>query len=111
MAIFFDGINVSGSVDAMISAPEEQRAFETMKPDLVKRHPGQFAVFCERRLLGIYDSADDALAASSRAFDAGTLPEGADLFISEIAEQASLRVTARPYPRATSVRKRSVSAF
>jgi hypothetical protein len=94
----------------MISAPEEQRAFEAMKPDLVKSHPGRFAVLCGRRLLGVYDSVDEALAASSRAFDAGTVPEGADLFISEIAERASLRVTARPYPRGTRARKRAAAA-
>ena len=93
----------------MISAPEEQRAFEAMKAELVKNHPGRFAVVCGRRLLGVHDSVDEALAATSRAFDAGTLPEGADLFISEIAEQASLRVTARPYPRRSSARKRAAA--
>ena len=94
----------------MISAPEEQRAFEAMKPELVKSHAGRFAVVCGRRLLGVYDSVDEALAASSRAFDAGALPEGADLFISEIAEHASLRVTARPYPRSFEGRKRPAAA-
>jgi hypothetical protein len=93
----------------MISAPEEQRAFEAMKAELVKSHPGRFAVVCGRRLLGVYDSVDEALAASSRAFDAGALPESADLFISEIAEPASLRVTARPYPRGTSARRRAAA--
>ena len=93
----------------MISAPEEQRAFEAMKAELVKSDPGRFAVVCGRRLLGVYDSIDEALAASSRAFDAGTLPEGADLFISEIAERASLRVTARPYPRGFGGRKRAAA--
>jgi hypothetical protein len=83
----------------MTSAAEEQRAFETMKPDLVRSHPGRFAVVCGRRLLGIFESVDEALLASSREFDAGTLPEGAALFISEIAERVSLRVTARPYAR------------
>lgn len=81
-------------------ALEEQRTFEAMQPDLVRRHPGRFAVVCASRLLGVYESVDDALLASSRAFDAGGLPDGAPLLITELAEQAAVRVTARPYGRA-----------
>lgn len=79
---------------------EEQRAFEVMKPELLRSHPGRFAVLCGSRLLGIFGSVDEALLASSTEFDAGTLPEGAPVFISEIAERVSLRVTARPYTAA-----------
>ena len=81
---------------------EEQQAFEAMKPELVRSHPGGFAVMCGRRLVGVFESVDDALLASSRAFDAGSLPEGAPVFISEIAENVSLRVTARPFTAAES---------
>ena len=83
----------------MQSVSEEQRTFEAMRPDLVRRHPGRFAVVCASRLLGVYQSVDDALLACSRAFDAGGLPEGAPGLVSEIAEQVSVRVTARPYTR------------
>jgi hypothetical protein len=93
----------------MMSASEEQKVFEALKPELVRNHLGRFAVVCGRSLLGVYDSVDEALLASSREFDAGTLPEGAALFISEIAEQAALRVTARPYPKGEA-RGRAVAA-
>jgi|GEM_PF-1264852 len=76
---------------------EEQRAFEVLMPGLLRCHPGRFAVLCGQRLLGVFETVDDALLASSREFDAGRLPEGSPVFISEIAEQVSLRVTARPY--------------
>jgi hypothetical protein len=79
---------------------EEQRAFEVMKAELLRSHPGRFAVLCGRRLVGIFESVDEALLASSREFDAGNLPEGAPVFISEIAELVSLRVMARPYTTA-----------
>lgn len=74
--------------------------FESLRPDLVRSDPGRFAVVCGEKLLGIFESVDDALSASSRAFDAGELPEGAPILISEIAERASVRVMARPVPRA-----------
>jgi hypothetical protein len=76
---------------------EEQRAFEVLMPGLMRCHPGGFAVLCGQTLLGVFQTVDEALLASSREFDAGRLPEGAPVFISEIAEQVSLRVTARPY--------------
>jgi hypothetical protein len=78
---------------------EEQRVFESMRPDLVRSHPGQFAVVCGHKLLGVFESVDDALLASSVAFDAGGLPEGAAVLISEIAESVSVRVMARPSVR------------
>ena len=70
-----------------------------MKPELVRTHLGRFAVLCGTRLLGVYASVDEALLASSEAFDSGDLAEGESVFITEIAEHASLRVTAWPTPR------------
>ena len=64
----------------------EQSSFESIKPALVRSYPGRFAVVCGPRLLGVYDSVDDAFLASSRAFDGGALPEGAPLLITELAE-------------------------
>ena len=87
----------------MDSVSEEQRTFEAMKRDLVRSHPGRFAVICGPRLLGIFESIDEALLASSRAFDAGQLPEGRPVLVSEIAELVSVRVTARPYSRQKAV--------
>jgi len=80
-------------------AVAEKNAFEQMKAELVRKHPGQFAVVCGRRLIGVYATVDDALLASSRLFAAGILPEGAAMYISEIADKASLKVTARPFTR------------
>ena len=50
------------------------------------------------------------MLASSREFDAGHLPEGAPVFISEIAERVSLRVTARPYTPAESLEHAELNA-
>lgn len=83
----------------MAAAPGDLRLFERLKPDLVKHYPGQFAVICRGRLLGIFESVDDALMTSSQAFDDGSLPEGAAVLISEIADRVSVRVTATPHPR------------
>jgi hypothetical protein len=83
----------------MKSALVAQQAFEELKAELVRTHPGRFAVFCGGRLLGVFASVDDALLASSMAFDSGDLTEGESVFITEIAERASLRVTAWPTPR------------
>lgn len=74
--------------------------FESLRPELMRSDLGRFAVVCGERLLGIFPSVDEALSASSRAFDAGELPEGAPVLISEIAERASMRVLAQPVPRA-----------
>lgn len=85
---------------ALDGVSEEQRTFEALQADLVRTDPGRFAVVCGQKLLGVYESIDDALLASSRAFDAHTLPEGAPVLITEIAECVSVRVMARPYARA-----------
>ena len=76
-----------------------QRAFEKLKPELVRTDPGRFAVLCGGRLLGVFETVDEALLASSLAFDSGELTEGESVFITEIAENASLRVTAWPYSK------------
>jgi hypothetical protein len=83
----------------MKSALAAQKAFEKLKPELVRTHPGRFAVLCGGRFMGVFASVDEALLASSEAFDSGDLAEGDSVFITEIAENASLRVTAWPTPR------------
>jgi len=74
-------------------------AFEAMKDDLLRLHPGGFAVVCGRRLVGTFGSVEDAMAATSRAFDAGALPPGAPILISEIAAKVTIRVMATPHVR------------
>jgi len=85
---------------ALDGVEDEEQVFEALRPDLVRTDPGRFAVVCGGQLLGIFESVDEAFSASSRAFDAGQLPEGAPVLISEIAEQISVRVLARPVLRA-----------
>jgi hypothetical protein len=81
---------------------DENATFESLKADLVRRYPGQFAVLCGDSLLGVYDTVDDALMAVSSAFDERSLPEAVPVLISEIADPVTVRVTARPYPREAS---------
>ena len=76
------------------------RYFESLRPDLVRSHPGQFAVLCGRRLVGVFKTVDDAFLACSRAFEAGALPEADAIVIAEIAELISVCVSARPMPGA-----------
>lgn len=87
---------------ALEGVSDEERVFESMRSDLLRTDPGRFALVCGGRLLGIFVSVDEALSAASRAFDAGQLPEGAPVLISEIAERVSVRVMARPLARAGS---------
>lgn len=91
---------------ALQGVSEEEKAFESMRPELVRTDPGRFAVVCGERLLGIFSSVDRALTEASLAFDKGELPEGTPVLISEIAERASLavRVLANPAPRALGAR-------
>jgi hypothetical protein len=84
----------------MLPSSEEARTFESLKADLLRSAPGKFAAICGQRLLGVFASIDDALTAASDAFDADTLPAGAPILISEIAERASVRVMATPQQRA-----------
>jgi len=82
----------------MAGISEELRYFQTLLPDLVRSHPGEFAVVCGRQLVGVFRSVDAALLATSRAFDGQLLPEGTAILINEIAarsSRASVSVTAR----------------
>lgn len=82
---------------AISEASEEQKTYDSLRATLLRAHPGKFAVICGKRLLGVHETVDDALVASSRAFDDNELPEGAAVLITEIAEPSSLKVMARPY--------------
>ena len=81
-------------------ASESARTFEAMKAELIRSFPGQFALVCGLRLMGVHASADDAMHAASRLFEANELPQGTPILISEIAVRASIRVLATPYRRA-----------
>ena len=83
----------------MLEYSEEARVFESMKDDLLRTAPGRFAVVCGRRLIGVFDSIDQALLATSHIFDAGSLAAGAPILISEIAEKVQVRVMATPTAR------------
>jgi hypothetical protein len=78
---------------------EAARTFEAMKDDLLRAFPGQFALVCGRRLMGVYANVDEAMVAASRAFETNDLPAGTPILISEIAARASVRVMATPYKR------------
>lgn len=74
----------------------EQQTLEAVRPERLRTDRGPFAVVCGGQLLGIFESVDEALSASARAFEVGGLPEGAPVLISEIAERVSGRVMAHP---------------
>jgi hypothetical protein len=80
-------------------ASESARTFEAMKDDLLRSFPGQYALVCGHRLMGVYRSVDDAMGAASKVFDDADLPPGTPILISEIAVRASVRVLATPYKR------------
>jgi len=75
---------------------EAALTFESMKADLIRSFPGQFALICGQRLMGVYATLDEAMVATSEAFDE-YLPAGMPVLISEIAEQVSVRITATPH--------------
>ena len=77
---------------------EAARAYEAMKDDLLRSFPGQYALVCGQRLMGIYPTVDEAMMAASTAFEE-YLPAGTPILITEIAVQASVRVMAMPYRR------------
>jgi hypothetical protein len=72
--------------------------FERLRGGLLRTHPGQFAVVWRERLIGVYQTVDDAVLAVSRAFDDHSLPDAAPVLISELAEPVTVRVTACAYP-------------
>ena len=80
----------------MLASSQEARTFESLKAELLRSSPGQFAAVCGKKLLGVFTSVDEALQAASDAFDADTLPAGAPILITEIAEKVTLRVMATP---------------
>ena len=80
-------------------ASESARTFEAMKDDLIRSFPGQFALVCGARLVGVYAKVDEAMGAAGRLFDDEALPQGTPILISEIAVRASVRVLATPYKR------------
>jgi hypothetical protein len=86
----------------MLASSEEARTYESLKSELLRSSPGQFAAVCGKKLLGVFSSVDDALQAASDAFDADKLPAGAPILITEIAEKVSLRVMATPQQKAKS---------
>jgi hypothetical protein len=82
----------------MLSAHDESRFFDSCKPQLLERYAGQFAVVCGRKLIGVHPSLEQALKAAAEAFGDGLLEDGAPILISEIADEAKLRVVAEPRP-------------
>jgi hypothetical protein len=81
-------------------ASEAARTFEAMKDELLRSFPGQFALVCGRRLMGVFASPDEAMNAASKLFEGDALVPGTPILISEIAARSSLRVLATPYRRA-----------
>jgi len=94
----FSGVNLCHMLTS--SSSEESRTYESLKANLLRTSPGKFAAVCGKKLLGVFASIDDALTAASDAFDADTLPAGAPILITEIAERASVRVMATPQQKA-----------
>ena len=86
----------------MLASSEEARTFDSLKAELLRSSPGKFAAVCGKKLLGVFTSVDEALQAASDAFDADTLPAGAPILITEIAEKVNLRVMATPQQKAKS---------
>jgi len=82
------------------SDSEAARTFELMKADLLRSFPGQFALVCGQKLVGVYPSIDEAMVATSEAFDE-YLPAGAPILITEIAETVTVRISATPFRRAS----------
>jgi len=80
-------------------ASEAARTFEAMKDELLRSFPGQYALVCGPRLMGVFRSVDEAMTAASRMFEQDDLPAGTPVLISEIAARASVRVLATPYKR------------
>jgi hypothetical protein len=91
-------IDARAESEAML-ASESARTFEAMKDELIRSFPGQFALVCGARLVGVYSKVDEAMGAAGRLFDDDSLPQGTPILISEIALRASVRVLATPYKR------------
>ena len=85
---------------ALDGVTDEDPGFEPSRPDPARSDRGRFAVVCGAQLLGMFESVEEALSASARAFDAGQLLAGAPVLISELAERVPVQLMARPVPRA-----------
>jgi hypothetical protein len=99
---FFDASAGRGDRESMF-ASESARTFEAMKDDLLRSFPGQYALVCGQRLMGVFASVDEAMVAASKVFEGDDLAAGTPILISEIAMRASVRVLATPYNRRASV--------
>jgi hypothetical protein len=80
-------------------ASQAALTFEAMKEDLLRSFPGQYALVCGQRLVGVFKRVDDAMGACSRMFDADEIEPGTAILVQEIAVQSSVRVFATPYKR------------
>jgi hypothetical protein len=80
-------------------ASDAARTFEAMKEELLRTFPGQYALVCGARLMGVFRHVDEAMVAASRLFDDEALEPGTPILISEIAARVSVRVLASPYKR------------
>lgn len=80
-------------------ASDAARTFESMKEELLRTFPGQYALVCGERLMGVYRHVDEAMVAASQLFDDDALAPGTPILISEIAARVSVRVLATPYKR------------
>jgi len=106
--VFFDVRENAGSLGKMERAAEAWKTFEAMKADLLRSHPGRFAVLAGERLVGIFPSIDDALAATSDAFERSEVGDGNPLLVVQITENAGVRLTAEPHVApATPAKRRS----
>ena len=80
-------------------ASDASRTFEAIKEDLLRSFPGQYALVCGQRLVGVFKHVDEAMGACSRLFDDDQLEPGTPILISEIALRVSVRVFATPFRR------------
>jgi hypothetical protein len=55
----------------MAEIDHEIAAFREMQPDLEKDHPGKFVLIKQRKLIGVFDSFEQAADAAVRRFGRG----------------------------------------
>lgn len=82
----------------MERAAEAWKTFGAMKADLLRSHPGRFALVAGDKLLGVLPSIDDAFAAVSLAFERGMVADGKPILVVQITEKVDVSVTAQPHP-------------
>ncbi len=71
---------------------ENYQAFEKLLPELVKSACGKFALMHDRKLVDLFDSAGEALAAGRRTFDD-------DLFSVQKVEESAINLGFFSYAR------------